>query len=84
MELPNEFSASATLNTFANSQAPQINLARRPFETEFWVDMESFFEFSFDISEELLDLEARHKSQFGTRKRLKDASASIEILLREE
>ena len=46
---------------FLNSQPPQINLARQSFEKPFFVDMEAFFEFSFWISEELLDLEANHK-----------------------
>lgn len=46
---------------FPNSQMPQINLARQNFEKPFFVDMEAFFEFSFWISEELLDLEANHK-----------------------
>lgn len=42
-------------------QLPQLNLSRNEFEQPFFVDMESFFEFSFWISEELLDLEARFK-----------------------
>ena len=46
---------------FPNTQPPQINLARRRFEEPFFVDMESFFEFSFWMSEELLDLEATHR-----------------------
>ena len=47
--------------TFPNSQSPQINLARNPFEPPLFVDMEAFFEFSFWITEELLDLEATHR-----------------------
>ena len=46
---------------FPNAQPPQINLARQRFEKPFFVDMEAFFEFSFWITEELLDLEANHK-----------------------
>ncbi len=46
---------------FPNFNPPQINLARRQFEEPFFVDMESFFEFSFWITEELLDLEASYK-----------------------
>ena len=46
---------------FPNAQLPQINLARRQFEPPFCVDMEAFFEFSFWITEELLDLEANYK-----------------------
>lgn len=47
--------------TFRNAQPPQLNLSRRPYELPFFVDMEAFFEFSFWISEELLDLEAADK-----------------------
>ncbi len=46
---------------FPKFNPPQINLARRQFEEPFFVDMESFFEFSFWITEELLDLEASHR-----------------------
>ena len=46
---------------FPNFNPPQINLARRQFEEPFFVDMESFFEFSFWITEELLDLEALYR-----------------------
>ena len=40
-------------------QLPQLNLARNQFDRPLFVDMESFFDFSFWISEELLDLEAK-------------------------
>lgn len=40
-------------------QLPQLDLSTSSFEKPFFVDMEAFFEFSFWISEELLDLEAR-------------------------
>jgi hypothetical protein len=40
-------------------QLPQLNLARQTYERPFFVDMEAFFEFSFWMSEELLDLESR-------------------------
>ena len=46
---------------FSQIKPPQINLSRRRFEEPFFVDMEAFFEFSFWISEELLDLEAQQK-----------------------
>jgi hypothetical protein len=42
-------------------QLPQLNLSRNQFDQPFFVDMESFFEFSFWVSEELLDLEFRFK-----------------------
>lgn len=42
-----------------NSEPPKINLSRRPGEQPLLVDMEGFFEFSFDMSEALLDLESR-------------------------
>ncbi len=48
---------------FSNSQVPQINLARGKFDLPFFVDMEAFFEFSFWISEELLDLEAKYRQK---------------------
>ena len=48
-------------------QAPQLNLSRGQFEKPFFVDMESFFDFSFWISEELLDLEARFKPKHEPR-----------------
>ena len=44
-------------------QSPQLNLQRSKFDRPFLVDMESFFDFSFWISEELLDLEARFKEK---------------------
>ena len=53
---------------FPNAQPPQINLARQRFEKPFFVDMEAFFEFSFWITEELLDLEANHKLKAQRRK----------------
>jgi hypothetical protein len=53
---------------FPNSQPPQVNLARQRFEKPFFVDMEAFFEFSFWITEELLDLEANHKLKAHRRK----------------
>ena len=48
-------------------QAPQFNLSPDKFETPFFVDMESFFEFSFWISEELLDLEAQFMAKNSPR-----------------
>ena len=42
-------------------QLPQLNLSRNDFDQPFFVDMESFFEFSFWMSEELLDLEEQFK-----------------------
>lgn len=43
-------------------QLPQLNLTRGPYDQQpLFVDMEAFFEFSFWIAEELLDLEARLK-----------------------
>ena len=58
---------------FPNVQLPQINLARRQFEPPFYVDMEAFFEFSFWISEELLDLEA----DYALKKNRRDGMTSI-------
>lgn len=50
-----------------NSERSVLNLARNKCEAPFFVNMESFFEFSFWISEELLDLEARYKPRHGVR-----------------
>ena len=42
-------------------QPPQLNLARGLYQPDFFVDLQSFFEFSFWMAEELLDLEARFR-----------------------
>ena len=44
-------------------QLPELNLARNQYDQPFFVNMESFFEFSFWMSEELLDLESKFKPQ---------------------
>ena len=44
-------------------QPPKINLNRRPGQPPFMVDMQGFFEFSFWMAEELLDLEAQYRPQ---------------------
>jgi len=54
--------------SFSNAKPPQLNLARSQYERPMFVDMEKFFEFSFWISEELLDLEARFKPMARTRR----------------
>ncbi len=41
---------------------PQINLSRRPCEPPLNVSMEAFFEFTFWLAEELLDLEAQYRT----------------------
>ncbi|MCH2181364.1 MAG: hypothetical protein MK108_05100 [Mariniblastus sp.] len=38
---------------------PQLDLSRRPEQGPWLVDMQSFFELSFWIAEELIDLEMR-------------------------
>ncbi|GEM_PF-1368124 len=50
-----------------NSERSVLNLARNKYEAPFFVNMESFFEFSFWISEELLDLEAQYKPRHEVR-----------------
>ena len=42
---------------------PRVNLSRRPGEPPLDVDMEAFFEFSFWMAEELLDLIASHEQK---------------------
>lgn len=44
-------------------QVPQLDLSRSPYERPLFVDMEAFFDFSFWIAEELLELEARFQSK---------------------
>ena len=39
---------------------PKIDVSDARFERPWNIDMEAFFSFSFDLSEQLLDLEARH------------------------
>ncbi len=60
-------------------QAPQFNLSPGKFEKPFFVDMESFFEFSFWISEELLDLENRFKEKHAPRLKRKLGSQAVAI-----
>ena len=51
-----------TDNLASNSlAAPTIELSLSRFEKPIAVDLEHFFEFSFDLAEDLLDLEARFK-----------------------
>ncbi len=38
---------------------PKLELTLTRFETPMEVDMERFFEFSFDLAEDILDMEAR-------------------------
>lgn len=40
---------------------PKLNLEKNPGSTPVWVSMESFFDFSFSLAEELEDLVARHR-----------------------
>ncbi len=41
---------------------PTIDVSDARFERPWNIDMESFFTFSFDMSERLLDLEAQHNN----------------------
>ena len=45
-------------------ESPKLNLNRKPDGQPLLVDMERFFEFSFWIAEELLDLVAEHRPEF--------------------
>jgi len=42
---------------------PTLELTMTRFESPLEVDMERFFEFSFDLAEDLLDLEVRFGAQ---------------------
>jgi hypothetical protein len=53
--------------------APSIELALSSFEKPMKVDLEGFFEFSFDLAEDLLDLEA----QFKPRRQLHSDRSSL-------
>ena len=53
--------------------APSIELSLSPFEKPMEVDLEGFFEFSFDLAEDLLDLEA----QFRPRRQLSSGRGSL-------
>ena len=44
-------------------QLPQLNLARNAYDLPLFVDMEAFFDFTFWLSEELLDLESQFKAR---------------------
>jgi hypothetical protein len=57
----NRFPSEITM--IRTPQLPQLNLSRSPYERPFFVDMEAFFDFSFWLSEELLELEARFKDK---------------------
>ncbi len=46
---------------------PQLDLARHRFDLPLLVDMEAFFDFSFWIAEELLELEAEFKEKHAGR-----------------
>ena len=47
---------------------PQLELTLTRFEAPMEVDMERFFEFSFDLAEDILDMEARFKAQRNQRR----------------
>ena len=46
-----------SVRTFSS---PKIDVSDVRFERPWNIDMEAFFSFSFDMSEDLLDLEAQH------------------------
>ena len=52
-------SSSTTIN---DDFPPKVNLARAN-QSEFWVSMESFFDLSFWMAEQIEDLVANHKLQ---------------------
>ena len=59
-------------------EAPKLNLSRHPDRPPLMVDMERFFEFSFWIAEELLDLVAEHRPHFEVEN---DQSLSTDLRL---
>lgn len=58
--------------------APTIELSLSRFEKPMEVDLEKFFEFSFDLAEDLLDLEAQFKPrrQVSSSRSLRKRSAT--------
>lgn len=69
----NAFNQNAE-NLGSNSIAsPTIELSLSRFEKPIEVDLEAFFEFSFDLAEDLLDLEA----QFKPRRRVSSNRSNI-------
>ena len=61
-------SPNQSLNQTGNPRTelpPQVNLQPNLAEPDFWIDMESFFDFSFWLAEELQDLIDRHRFEFG-------------------
>jgi hypothetical protein len=64
-----------TDNLASNSLAPPtIELSLSRFEKPIEVDLEQFFEFSFDLAEDLLDLEF----QFKPRRRVSSSRTTLE------
>ena len=47
------------MNPSPTLSQPKLELTLTRFESPMEVDMERFFEFSFDLAEDLLDMEAR-------------------------
>lgn len=46
---------------------PKLELTLTRFESPMEIDMERFFEFSFDLAEDILDMEARFGAKRNTR-----------------
>ena len=70
----NAFSQNTDNLAINSLDSPTIELSLSKFEKPITVDLEHFFEFSFDLAEDLLDLEAK----FKPRKRVNsDRSKSI-------
>ena len=62
-------------------QPPQLNLARNAYELPLFVDMEAFFDFTFWLSEELLDLESQFQQRHSGRIAPKKKARSVEQAL---
>ena len=61
-----------------NSEISVLNLARNKYDSPFFVNMQSFFEFSFWISEELVDLEAKFKPKHKGRQQPVSSSGRLD------
>ncbi|MEM7457062.1 MAG: hypothetical protein AAF456_22155 [Planctomycetota bacterium] len=76
--MPDSFSDDTFLDQ-RDVTIPRLNLSRNPGEPPMMVDMQAFFEFTFWMAEELLDLEAKYRQPLSPGDRGIDAGRSFSI-----
>ena len=64
----------------SNPVNPKINLVRNPSELPLEVDMEAFFDFSFWLAEELVDLIATQEEEARRNKRTRQRDRVLAIV----